>query len=168
MDDLLAASVAALDTIPTFAPGLGGAPERSYVSPGEPAADCCPQLTVHSTGINEENTDPFGSGKRIILGRLNQVALMVTIFRCVPVSNNTLKGVEPPAVVDEEAASEQMSADAWALWNHIPNMIRAGLLFEKCKPVFMDGMRALPQQGGCGGWIMLIRVTLDGYEEVLP
>lgn len=166
-EELLEACVESLDTIPTFAPGLVGAPERSFVSPGEPAADCCPQLTVHVAGISEASTEPaqLGTGRRASYGRINHVGLIVTIFRCVPAPKDSLK-YEPPAGVDLEAAAEQINADGWALWNHLFNLIRAGLLFSLCRGVFVDAMRQLPPSGGCGGWVMSIRVALDGYEEV--
>jgi len=49
--EFLDACIEALDTVPVFAPGLGGAPERSYISPGQSADDCCPdQLTVWPGG----------------------------------------------------------------------------------------------------------------------
>ena len=32
----------------------------------------------------------------------------------------------------------------------------------------MDGVRSLTPSGGCAGWVLGIRVSLDGYEEVLP
>lgn len=169
-DELLAACVESLDTIPLFTPGLVGAPERSFVSPGDPAADCCPQLTVHTTGLTEAGTEPGGlqTGKRLIRGRINHVGLIVTIFRCIPVPKETISKYEPPDVAELEAAAEQTNADAWAIWNGIGNRVRAGVLFETCREVFMEGMRSIPPSGGCGGWILSIRVSLDGYEEVLP
>lgn len=167
--ELLTACEAALNTIPDFAPGLGGAPERSYVSPGEPAADCCPQLTVHVAGLTEAPTNPqgLGAGRRHSYSRLNHVGLIVTIFRCVPTASATKTGFSPPSQVDLELAAEQINADGWAIWNHLFNRIRAGLLFELCKEVFWEGGRELTPSGMCGGWVFGFRVTLDGYEEDL-
>jgi hypothetical protein len=64
-------------------------------------------------------------------------------------------------------SAEQLNADAWALWTHIFNLLHAGLLFETCGEVHWDGLRSFGPQGGCGGWTMQLRVSLDGYEEVL-
>ena len=168
-EELLAACEADLDTIPTLAPGLGGTPERSFIAPGEPAADCCPQLTVHVAEIREAPTEPSGlaAGRRPALSRVPHITLIVTLFRCVPTGSETKTGWRPPLTADIAAAAEQINADGWALFNHIYNRIRAGLLFQTCKGSFMDGMRQLTPQGGRGGWIMGIRVTLDGYSENL-
>ena len=85
--DYLEACVDALDTIPTFAPALGGAPERSYVAPGLPALDCCPQLTVDVRAVQEDPRSPSGpgSGQRARYdARKNNVFMVATIVRCYP------------------------------------------------------------------------------------
>jgi hypothetical protein len=91
----------------------------------------------------------------------------VTIFRCVPGPVQSKLGFEPPSAVELEAAAEQINADGWALWNHLLNRIRAGLLFDLCREVFFEGGRELTPQGGCAGWVFGFRVALDGYEEDL-
>lgn len=171
--ELLSACEEALDTLPAL--GLAGAPTRSYVSPGEPAADeCCEgggQLTVHIDRVIELTTEPQGlaigrrAGRHI---RLNDVGLIVTIFRCVPGPEESLSTFVPPAVEPIEASAQQLDADAWALWNHLFNMIGADTLLTRCKNVVMGGMRSLPPSGGCGGWVLAVQVALDGYEEALP
>jgi hypothetical protein len=173
-EELLAASVEALDTIPSYAPGLVGAPAHTYVSPGEPAADnCCDsegQLTVHVTQVAEFTTEPLGLavGQRASRHiRLNEAGLVVTIFRCVPSPKEGLT-YQPPSAAELTASADQLNADAWSLWNHLYNMIDAGTLLSKCSFVFMEILRSLPPSGGCGGWILGIRIRLDGYEEVLP
>ena len=162
--ELLDASIEALDTIPGFLAPLEGAPERAYVSPGEPALDCCDQLTVHAQTITEKPTLPAVTGRDVIGGRINLVGFVVTIARCVPVPDEM---GNPPAVEDLQAAADQVDADAWALWNHLYNLWRADQLFTLCGEVFWDGMRALTASGGCGGWVLSLRARLDGYEEVI-
>lgn len=159
--DLLAASVAALDTIPTFASGLGGAPERSFVTAGEPVADCCPQLTVHVAGVVE--TPGTATAHR----RINQVLLVVTLFRCVPTGSQTKTGFIPPSQADMELAAQQINADGWALWNHLFNRRLMGLFLDRCDPVIWEGLRALVPSGGCAGWTLGLRAAYDGYQEVL-
>lgn len=163
--DLLDASIAALDTIPDFAPGLGAAPERSFISPGPPALDCCDQLTVHVVSVTEAGTSPLGlaSGRRNVSGRVNHVGLVVTITRCIPTGDDT----RAPETAGLEAAAEQTNADAWALWNHLWNMWRADALFTMCGEVFWDGLRPVNPSGGCAGWTLNLRVSLEGYEEVI-
>lgn len=159
--ELLDACVESLDTIPLFAPGLGGAPERSYVSPGLPAFDCCDQLTVHTPSIVDSPFSPGSfTGTSARAATVITVTLVATITRCIP------SQPEPP-VADFLAPSEQTSADGWALRNHLLNMIRAGDLFTICSEVFWDGLRFVNPQGGCAGWTLNLRVQLDGYEETL-
>lgn len=168
--ELLEACEEALDTIPTFAPGLGGSPGRSYVSPGEPAADCCDQLTVHWAQTAEMSTDPLGLPvqKRAAHHiRRNTVGLVVTVFRCVPGPDDSKLTIEFPDPTELSASSEQIYADEWALWNHLFNMIGAGTLLAKCSSVVMEGSRSLPPSGGCGGLILGISVGLEGYEETI-
>jgi hypothetical protein len=164
-DDLLNAAVEALDTIPDFAPDLVGAPARAYVSPGLPALDCCDQLTVHAQQISDKPISPGGlqAGKKCA-ARLAEVALVVTITRCIPIMGDS-EDWPLPVVMDDAAA--QLDADAWALWEYLYFLVCSEALFSLCKEVFWDGLTALVPQGGCGGWVMNLRVTLDGYEVVV-
>ena len=159
-EEFLAACVEALDTIPAFSLGLGGSPGRSYVSPGLPAFDCCPQLTVHVSSVLPSPTSPGTAQGISARSALVTVASMTaTIIRCVSSEG------EPPAAADLQASAEQINADGWALWNHILNMIRAGDLFSQCGEVFWDGLRSIDPSGGCGGYRLNLRVLLDGYQE---
>src|SRR3990170_4644070 len=88
--DFLAACVEALDTIPTFAPGLGGAPARSFVSPGLPAFDCCDQLAIHVTGVTDSGTSPSNlTGRSAYTMKVNVVGLVATATRCIPVISDS-------------------------------------------------------------------------------
>jgi len=164
LEEYLDACIESLDTIPTFAPGLGGAPERSFISPGQSADDCCPQLTVWAEAVNDSPTSA-GSfrGKSAKEARLNAVSLVARIIRCVDVGTDG----RPPDAAAQQASSEQINADGWALWNHIFNMVRAETLFSLCGEVFWDGLRSINPSGGCGGWVLALRVSWDGYEETL-
>jgi hypothetical protein len=155
--DVLTASVAALDSIPGFAglETLLGAPLRQATSPGPPPNDC-EQITVHANVLTEANVSSWAS-------RENLVQLVVTVYRCVP---SPLSSMKAPKVASIERAAAQTNADAWALWNHLWNMIRAGCLLRRCRPVTMSA-RALPQQGGYGGWQLTLGAKLDGYEEAI-
>lgn len=163
--DLLSACVEALDTIPGYDPELLGAPDRAFVSPGLPALDCCDQLTVHAAQILDKPVSPGGlqAGKKCP-ARLAEVALVVTITRCIPVMGDS---EDWPLPTEMEASAAQTNADAWALWEYIYALVCSEQLFSLCKEVFWDGLRSLTPQGGCGGWVMNIRVTLDGYEAVV-
>lgn len=168
--DLLNAAVEALDTIPDYDVSLSGAPSRRYVSPGVPARDCPEQLTVHVSQIAEAATDPsgLGAGQRARLeARLNHVTLVLGVTRCIPVGTQAKTTYVPPEESELENAARQINADGWALWNHLWNRVRQGLLFETCKGVFWTGARIISPEGGSAGWTFTFTVTLDGYEEVI-
>jgi len=160
LQEFLDACIDALDTVPDFAPGLGGAPERRYISPGQSADDCCPQLTVWAQSVIESPRTPgAATGKSAITGQINTINVIARIIRCVET-----KG-DPPPVASLAASAEQINADGWALWNSLYNDVRAGTLFSMCSEVFWDGLRSITPSGGCGGWVLSLRVELDGYQE---
>ena len=115
--EILAAAENALDTIPIDDPALLGSPGRAFVSPGEPALDCCDdgQLTVHASAIQEALTKVgLNAGAKHRAGKvhINLVTFVVTIARCW---NWPEGGI--PETSDLEATASQTNADAWALWN---------------------------------------------------
>lgn len=164
--ELLEACAEALDTIPTYEPSLEGAQTRQFISPGQPADDCCDQLSVQVSALRDAPTSPVGlaAGTKHRSGRVNHVILIVRSTRCVPMVDG--KGNFPTAQALSDSA-QQLDADAWALWTHLFNLLHAKLLFESCGEVHWDGGLAAIPSGGCGGWTFTFRVTLDGYEEVL-
>ena len=162
-EDLLAAAVDALDTIPSLAPGLQGAPERAFVSAGTPALDCCDQLTVNAAPIAEAPTVPLemGAGTRHQQGfRKNYVGFQVTITRCGSWVDL------PPDPVLLQAVAEQTNADAWALWNYLWNVTRnpPASLFTICGGVYFDRLSPLTPSGMCSGWVLSMRAEIEGYE----
>lgn len=158
-EELLEACVDALDTIPDYLPTLDGAPTRAFVAPGLPAADCCPQLTVHSVGVIEDQLGAAVPGRSYMTTRMNQVTLAVTLFRCADMSQQI------PPQSELVAAATQHEADGWALWNHLYNMQRNGELFPECGEVKFGQLLSMPPSGGCVGWTWTVEVALDGYEE---
>lgn len=159
--ELLNASIEALDTIPTYDAILAGAPGRAFVAPGPVSLDCCDQLAVHVGPLSEGSSAPELPAASF--ARINRVQLVVTASRCVPGPDSS---GNPPPVSAMEAASQQINADKWALWNHLYNMIRADLLFSRCCDVIWGALTPLQPSGGCGGSRLTITVCFDGYEEV--
>lgn len=170
---LLDAAAEALDTIPTFDADLSGAPDRRFVSPGRPALEGCDQLSVHVDSALPGETFPGGlaAGKRVKTGQINHVVFVITAVRRVVDSRPKTKQavmLNPYPAADLTATAQQTNADAWALWNHLYNLAAASLPpFSLCKEVFFDAMRALPEEGARAGWLLVLRVQLDGYEEAL-
>jgi hypothetical protein len=158
---LLNASIEALDTIPSYAATLAGAPDRTFVAPGPVSLDCCDQLTVHVGTVSEGGSAPELPAASF--ARINRAQLVITAARCVPGPDN--QGNPPPALAQEVAAT-QIDADKWALWNHLYNLIRVDDLFSRCCDVIWGALTPLQPNGGCGGSRLTITVCLDGYEEV--
>lgn len=163
-DDLLDACTESLDTIPTFAglEDLLGAPALRYVSPGAPYPDCCDDgmLAVHVNNI----TDRFARQNDAGAPKLNVPNLIVTLLRCTQIVNE--QG-ELESVDVMQGHSRQLYADAWALWNHIYNLIEVDQFLTRCGRVVFQSMQSLQTEGGCGGWQLSFLVQLDGYSEVI-
>jgi hypothetical protein len=141
-----------------------GTPDRSYVSPGPPAFDCCDQLTVHVAALGELPTFAGGAAldegfrghtRAAVLGP----ALVITALRCVPVPGENMK---LPPVAELEASGRAMLEDAWAIWNQVTEARVQGLFGDICKAVFRDGGIPIEDQGGCGGWQFVYRVEMHG------
>lgn len=160
-EQVLEASIDALDTIPSLSPGLLGAPERAFICSGPPALDCCDQLTVNAAPIAEADTSPLnlGAGTRHQQSfRKNYVGFVISINRC---TNYT---TDVPSMEEQQAVAEQTYADAWALWNYLWNSERSGRLFSICGGVFNDRIYPITNAGGCAGWNFAFRAEVQGYE----
>jgi len=165
--ELLDAVEEALDTIPVYEPELAGSPSRSFVSPGQPAFDCCDQLAVQPRAVGEAPTSPGGlaQGRRFIKGSINHVAYSIWISRCIPSIVESGSGnVSIPTAEALEDSSAQLEADVWAIWNHLPRLAAADAFLTLCGELFMDAAQSLLPQGGCGGWEIQVRIRLDGYD----
>ncbi len=173
-EELRIASIEALDTLPLISSGLAGAPARTFVSSGRPAFDnCCGdntdvggQLSVNYALVTPKQTNPVVQGTTgRIQGMVNLVQFNIWIIRCIPTASGPY--AEPPAAIDIDDAATQTDADAWALWNHLYNLVVADQLLSMCQEVFFDGLRALDPSGGCGGSVLSLRAQVDGYSEVI-
>jgi hypothetical protein len=165
--ELLAATEEALNTIPAYEPTLEGAPSRAFVSPGQPAFDCCDQLAVQPRVVGEAPTSPGGlaQGRRFIKGAINHVAYSIWISRCIPsIEESGVGNVSIPTADALTDSSAQLEADVWAIWNHLPRLAAADAFLTLCGELFMDAAQSLLPQGGCGGWEIQVRIRLDGYD----
>lgn len=146
----------------------GGMFPIGYVSLAAPAFDCCPALIVH---VDRFGHEPAG-GDAARLGPLHRlvqnaavivVDLTVTMIRCVPIVGAGAEVVLPsvPALAASAAETYQ---DAWAIRNHLASEHRANrLLPGLCREVEIGTATPVNPQGGCGGWLLPVRVQLDGY-----
>lgn len=169
-DELLDVATEALDTIPANFPSpayldeLEGAPVRRFVSPGAPLPDCS-QLCVHVNNI----TDRFARTAEPAAPKLNVPSLIVTLLRCVHAGSGEGDKWKPPTPAQQNADSQQLYADGWALWNHIYNLIRhePRLFLETCSRADFVSMQSIAPEAGLAGWQLAFLVQLNGYDEDL-
>lgn len=158
--ELLAACEDALATT------VGGVPDRSFVSAGQPALDCCPQLTVHVEGISADTTapvNPLAAGHRTQTGQLILARMVVTIARCAPTfGGDTL--ITPSASALQESALE-VDQDMWAIWNKLFTVKEEGNIFDgACSALYFNGGIPLDTAGGCAGWTFEVQAAIQGYD----
>jgi hypothetical protein len=141
-----------------------GTPAITYMEAGPlPAFDCCPALIVYASLLGEELTSPTAPsasiGQRARFGRINLVTLNVVVLRCA--AEIGPNGIPDTAAKNAVAATVQ--EDGWALWNGLYTAIREERFKDLCSYVHFDTAQAIPEQGGCVGWYMTIRASLDGF-----
>lgn len=166
--DLHALAVEYLDAVDAALATTDAGPIlRKFVSHGPPPWDCCPMLAVHVGGPSVAETGiPAGtlaSGVRIAGGmEVDLVALTATVIRCGPAWPS--EGEDFPTTEANTAAAAATNADLWATWSYVKTKIREKSLFAgESRPVVLDPAVSFNQQGGCVGWLIPIRVQLDGY-----
>lgn len=142
----------------------GGEITRRGRVPGLPAADCCPQLTVHLSGVGllATNTGPGGlaAGHRRKTGSVKFVRYTITVFRCIPKLGE--KG-ELPTMQAQQDAADIVEQDVWAIVNAVTKADYNGTLFGgRCREFYFDGANSLDPQGGCGGWVIHFRASMEG------
>ncbi len=154
----LAAATTALDLTDV------GAPARRYISPGEPALDCCGQLTVWIQAI--ANADLLaGNGalsreKAINRGTQPEITLFLQATRCVDLTPVKATDLPDPAAL--QAAATAMNQDGWALRTQLMWELRHGELAQVCSGAEFLGAQALIPQGGCVGWTFSFRYPVEG------
>jgi len=172
---ILEETVAALDTIPDYEPDLLGSPERAYVSPGVPVADfvgedCCSQVAVWVSPTSEMDTFAGGNdaGRRSArFAWKNVVGFSIAIMRCIPTGGENNMGLyAPPSASSLTESSRQHNADHWAVWNHMHNAVNAERILSHCDNVVIEGITASIPSGGCAGWVLTLRASLDGYDDI--
>ncbi len=143
-----------------------GPPARAFVSPGDPALDCCPQLTVHTQAIGDiglfAGNGALAPADRIRRGGAVFVTLVIQITRCVAVSTENGGKLTPPSPSAQQASAQVIDEDGWALWLGISDALKHGDLHEICSGAERLGGVKLQPQGGCGGWVFTYRYPIEG------
>lgn len=160
-DEILAVCDAALATT------SGGAIARKYVAHEIPSLDC--EMLCVSIGpltLRSEQRNMLDAGHAYKLGSLNLITFYVTVARdCYPVVDGS--GVNAPTPVQHDTAAGEASQDVWAIWNALEQQKAAGsLLGGSCRELFMDGASPKPVSGQMAGWLIVIRVAVDGYNPL--
>lgn len=141
----------------------GGAITRTFVAAGLPALDCCPQLTVHTAGHGIFPTAASGAltpGHRRTVGTVRYIRFIVTVVRCAPVPG--AKGA-PPAPAVQAAIAADINEDPLAIISAVTKADAAGTLFGgACREFYFDGATSLDPVGGCVGWLINFRASIEG------
>lgn len=156
--DVLNAAVAVLDASSPLR-----APERRYVSVGEPAYDC-DQLTVSASArpgliaTNGLGLDAVRSNSR---PRVLLAAFRVTIIRC-GYPTVTDEG-DPPDDVAIEAAAAAIYGDGWALFAGLNAAARAGTLdgVSACSEWSVDALDPIGAEGAVAGWVVSLQAAIS-------
>lgn len=143
----------------------GGVIPRAFVAAGLPALDCCPQLTVHTQGHGILSTSAPGAltaGHRRTVGVVRYIRFVITVVRCAPVPGD--KG-KPPTPTVQEAIAAEINEDPLAVIDAVGKADAAGTLFGgTCREFYFDGASSLDPAGGCVGWVINYRASLEGLQ----
>lgn len=130
---------------------------------GTPIIDCCPWLSVHIAGQGVASTNPqgpLGSGHKKTTKFVPQVSFLVVVARCIP---GLEKGKKLPSVAALENAARATSEDMWAITDAVRKEDIAGTLFAgACREVEHLGSTPIDPAGGCAGWLIRYRATIEG------
>lgn len=139
-----------------------GAPDLQRITPGPPAFDCCPFVSVHGGFLLEAAAGeggPLAPAHRVNRAAQLLYTVVVTAVRCVPVPD---EDGQPPNAESEALAARTVNQDLWALWNGLSAALRVGILSDRCAGAYRDGAVAITSTGGCGGWVLTFRVPIPG------
>jgi len=147
----------------------GGSISYSLVSPGIPVFDCLPLLAVYVGGAIEAETrlsaPPLQAGRRPDdMGSVHLIGLTCVVARCLPGID---KNMTFPSAAKLTATAAQTNGDLWAIWNVVRAMYREKMIFTRAdgerRELFFDPAVPLSYGTGAGGWMIPIRVQIDGY-----
>lgn len=170
---VLACVCTALDTTAEQVEGALGCPCRACVVPGTPAWDSCEdpcgeqagtggQLTVHVARIYP--TTEFPTETREVRGLKScsptriAVELVITLLRCVPVSDPD-SGCPPPCE-EETAAARVIQIDSASVFNALMCCLPNYGTRHKGPLYVIGAQRTLTPAGGCGGIEQRVTVAL--------
>jgi hypothetical protein len=183
-ENLLTCVCQSLARLPAEVTGLAGCPCRTFVAPGEPAADGCDQsacgglpdgefpgqLTVHVVRsyittrdafprYEPSSTNSVRDLKQCAMPPITAVDLMVTLYRCVPLPTD--RGC-PPTGEELSASAMQLHADMLAIQQAVLCCYAATDTTRRNGRRYTMGQSAtLAPRGGCVGIQQQVTVALD-------
>lgn len=169
--ELLDVTVESLDTLPAYGLSLttpivlSGAPDRQYVSPGQPVFDC-PQVTVHGSRLGEDFA--LDTAKASAAQWVNMVEFTVQVVRCITVLEGTRSKPKTPAAATLNADGRQGNADAWVVWMGLHTARKLGRITDLCSAMRVERATPLTPSGGLTGWQTIVTAQIDGYTVDLP
>lgn len=167
--ELLDVTVESLDTLPAYGLSVGilllGAPDRQYVSPGQPVLDCS-QVTVHLSRVGEDHA--IGRDTPPVAQWVNMVEFTVQVTRCITVFEGTKGKPRTPAAETLMVDGRQGNADAWVVWQGLHRARKLGRITDLCSNAVIQNGTPITPSGGITGWQFIVAAQIDGYVVDLP
>ena len=144
-----------------------GPPGRRFVSAGQPALDCCGQLTVWTQFLTEADTfsgaGALAGSHKPKIGAAPILTVNIQATRCATGKLDEEGGrITLPTPAELDADAKAISQDGWALWNHLNWALKHGDLAQVCSGAWRDQAQELTPQGGCIGWQFTFRYPIEG------
>lgn len=147
--DVLNAAVAVLDANSALR-----APDRRYVSVGDPALDC-DQITVAASArpaLVASSGAGLDAARHHRRARVLVAEFRIHVVRC---GYPTLdQHGNPPRDADLEAAAAAIYAEGWALFVGLNDAARAGTIGEWCGEWSVDALDPIGAEGAVAGWVV--------------
>lgn len=87
------------------------------------------------------------------------VTFVITVVRCTPTGGISKKA----KIEDMELSAQQHAQDMWAVTDAVRKAQGAGTLFDgACSEIFFEGGTPLDPAGGCVGWVLRYRASIQG------
>lgn len=135
--------------------GLGAdLPDRRYISPGTPPADC-ELLAVWGVPRTKE-TGVLGEPRTARCAIVHQADISLQSWLCVTTGT-------PPTVAALQADGERLHNHLWAVWHYLGRQIVNSVLLDglACTNAqLLNSAQVLDEEGAYAGWRIDLRVDL--------
>lgn len=133
------------------------APDRQYISPGAPPADC---ELVAVWGAPQPKDRGANSNPSVQTCNIQpQAAISIRSWLCVPTGT-------PPAVDALSTAGARVADHLWAVWSYLAALIANGDIAEALPctgATLLPGTQILDEEGAFAGWQIDLLLDLNPF-----